>query len=334
MSNRLQRFLVTGGAGFIGSAFIRLGLSKIPECAQIVNLDLLTYAANLDNLTEAASDPRYVFVHGDVRDEALVEMLILKYEIDAIVHFAAESHVDRSILGPRAFYETNVGGTLALLEVVRRHPDVHFHQISTDEVFGSLAEAGSFTEQSAYQPNSPYSASKAAADHFVRSYAHTYGISTSISYCTNNYGPYQHVEKLIPYMIASLTQEKPLPIYGKGDNVRDWIYVDDHVEALWNILAHKKPGAIYAIGGECEKKNLDVVDCIVERFAALNNRSPASFRNLITHVEDRRGHDLRYAIDCSKIKREMNWRPKHDFSSGIEKTISWYLKHPERLVLL
>jgi dTDP-glucose 4,6-dehydratase len=333
MSNRLQRFLVTGGAGFIGSAFIRMGLLRIPDCAHIVNLDLLTYAANLNNLSEVAHDPRYVFVQGDVRDEALVDKLIREHNIDAIVHFAAESHVDRSILGPRSFYDTNVGGTLSLLEVVRRHPQVHFHQISTDEVFGSLAEVGCFTETSPYLPNSPYSASKAAADHFVRSYAHTYGISTSISYCTNNYGPYQYVEKLIPRMIAALTQEKPLPIYGKGDNVRDWIYVDDHVDALWKILAKKPLNAIYGIGGECEKKNVDVVHCIVDRFAALHNRSSEPLRALIAHVEDRLGHDQRYAIDCTKIKREIDWHPKHDFASGIEKTIAWYLKHPERLVL-
>ncbi len=233
---RYKRLLVTGGAGFIGSAFIRYGLKQGIGCEKIVNLDLLTYAADLRNLASVENDPRYLFVQGNICDEALVEKICVEMGIDAIVHFAAESHVDRSISGPRAFYETNVGGTIALLEVVRRHPQIHFHHISTDEVYGSLASEGVFSEDSPYRPNSPYAASKAASDHFVRAYAHTYGISTTLSHCTNNYGPGQHVEKFIPRMIYGCYHRQPLPLYGSGANVRDWIFVDDHSEAVWTIL--------------------------------------------------------------------------------------------------
>ncbi len=334
MSIRLKRFLVTGGAGFIGSSFIRYGLKNIPSCEKIVNLDLLTYAANLDNLASVNEDPRYLFVKGDIADEALVEALCIEHDIEAIVHFAAESHVDRSIRGPRAFYETNVGGTIALLEVVRRHPHIHFHQISTDEVFGSLDLEGSFTEDTPYRPNSPYSASKAAADHFVRAYAHTYNLSTTISHCTNNYGPGQHVEKFIPLVIACCRLEKPMPVYGKGENVRDWIFVDDHAEAVWMILEKKERGQTYGIGGRCEKRNIDLLHGIIEEFAKINGVDSTPFRRLVQFVPDRPGHDLRYAIDCSKIEREIGWRPLHDFSSGIRKTIAWYLENPTRLSII
>lgn len=333
MSTPLKRYLVTGGAGFIGSAFIRYGLSHAVSCEQIVTLDLLTYAANLRNLNAVKLDPRHVFVQGDIRDEQLVEQLICEFKLDAIVHFAAESHVDRSIDGPRAFYETNVGGTLSLLDVVRRHPQVHFHQISTDEVFGSLSSDGCFTETSPYRPNSPYSASKAAADHFVRAYAHTYGISTTLSYCTNNYGPYQYVEKFIPRMISGLVNETSLPVYGSGENVRDWIFVDDHVEAVWKILENRQPGRVYGIGGGCEKKNVDLLTVLIETYARMKKRDVERLKRLITYVSDRPGHDLRYAMDCTKMARELNWQPKHCFSLGIEKTIAWYLEHPERLAL-
>ncbi len=327
----LKRFLVTGGAGFIGSSFVRYGLKNIPWCEKIVNLDLLTYAANLDNLASIADDPRYLFAQGDVRDGAFIEYLCVQNDIEAIVHFAAESHVDRSIRGPRAFYETNVGGTISLLEVVRRHPHIHFHHISTDEVFGSLGLEGSFTEQSPYRPNSPYSASKAASDHFVRAYEHTYGLSTTLSHCSNNYGPGQYVEKFVPFMIASCYHEEPLPIYGNGENVRDWIFVDDHAEAVWMILEKREKGQTYGIGGRCEKKNIDLVHIIIDEFAKIRQVDAKKYQELIQFVPDRPGHDIRYAIDCSKIQKEIDWKPLHDFSSGIRKTIAWYLENPTRL---
>jgi dTDP-glucose 4,6-dehydratase len=320
-----RRFLVTGGAGFIGSAFIRHGLAHVPFCEKIVNLDLLTYAGDLANLKEVEGDSRYHFALGDVRDVRLVSSLCREHKIEAIVHFAAESHVDRSIEEARAFYDTNVGGTLSLLEVVRSQPHIHFHQISTDEVYGSLFSSGHFAENSPYLPNSPYAASKAAADHFVRAFAHTYGLSTTLSHCTNNYGPFQHEEKLIPRMIHSLIHNNPLPIYGQGQNVRDWLFVDDHAEALWMILEKGERGQVYDIGGECEKRNIDVVHLIIEAFATLTHQDPQQLQKRIAFIPDRPGHDLRYAIDCSKIKRELNWRPVHDFSSGLIKTLSWYL---------
>jgi dTDP-glucose 4,6-dehydratase len=333
ISDQPKRLLVTGGSGFIGSSFIRYGLGHIPSCEQIVNLDRLTYAAHPDNLSTIEEDARYVFVQGDIRDETLVEQLLIEHGLDTIVHFAAESHVDRSIAGPNAFYETNVGGTIALLEVVRRYPHVHFHHISTDEVFGSLPLTGHFSEESRYQPNSPYSASKAAADHFVRAYAHTYGLSTSISHCTNNYGPCQHIEKFIPRMIAGCWHQTLLPVYGNGEHVRDWIFVDDHTEAVWKLLEKKRRGQIYTIGGECEKRNIDLLHAVIDAFAVLKGEDPALYRKLISHVSDRPGHDLRYAIDCTRIKQELGWYPAHDFSSGIQKTVAWYLAHPERLSL-
>jgi dTDP-glucose 4,6-dehydratase len=331
MQHLVKRLLVTGGAGFIGSAFIRYGLSHSPQCEKIVNLDLLTYAADLRNLISLETDPRYLFVQGDIRDDVLVEKLCVEHEIDAIVHFAAESHVDRSILGPRAFFETNVGGTLSLLEVVRRHRHIHFHHISTDEVYGTLAQEGTFSEDSPYRPNSPYSASKAASDHCVRAYAHTYDLSTTLSHCTNNYGPCQNVEKFIPRMIAGCFHKKNLPIYGLGINIRDWIFVDDHSEAIWAILEKGEKGHVYNIGGECERKNIDLLHAIIHEFAHLKEEDPKDLMSLVTFVSDRPGHDFRYAIDCSKMKQEIDWRPLHDLSSGIRKTIAWYLENPERL---
>ena len=329
-----KHFLVTGGAGFIGSSFIRYGLSHKPYCEKVINLDSLTYAADLRNLDVVEKDPRYLFVQGDIRNEALVEKLCTEHQIDAIVHFAAESHVDRSILGPRAFFETNVGGTISLLDVVRRQPHIHFHHISTDEVYGTLTHEGTFSENSPYQPNSPYSASKAASDHFVRAYAHTYDLSTTISHCTNNYGPCQNVEKFIPRMIAGCFHKKSLPIYGAGNQIRDWIFVDDHSEAIWSILEKGKKGAVYDIGGECEQKNIDLLHTLIETFATLKKENPKHLTSLIAHIQDRPGHDFRYAIDCSKIKQELGWQPLHDLSSGLCKTIAWYLENPERLRLL
>lgn len=328
---RYKRFLITGGAGFIGSAFIRYGLRHIAPCEKLINLDVLTYAADLKNLSEVEDDPRYLFVKGDIRDETLVEKLCVEHAIDAIVHFAAESHVDRSIDGPRAFFNTNVDGTLALLEVVRRQPHIHFHHISTDEVYGTLEYEGRFTENSPYRPNSPYAASKAASDHCVRAYAHTYGLSTSISHCTNNYGPCQNVEKFIPRMIAGCFHKKPLSVYGAGINVRDWIFVDDHSSAVWQILEKGKIGQVYDIGGECEQKNIDLLHLLIHEFAGLKRVDLKDLMSLITFVTDRPGHDLRYAIDCCKLKQEIGWQPHYNLSKGIRKTVSWYLENPERL---
>ena len=330
MSSR-KRLLVTGGAGFIGSAFIRYVLHAVSDI-HIVNLDLLTYAGNLKNLESVQEDPRYSFVKGDICDEPLVEKLCKEHQIDTIVHFAAESHVDRSIRGPRAFFETNVGGTLSLLEVVRRLPHIHFHHVSTDEVYGSLSESGYFCESSPYRPNSPYAASKAASDHFVRAYAHTYGLSTTLSHCSNNYGPYQFPEKFIPHMILNALKKNPLPVYGSGVNVRDWLYVDDHADALWQILDKGEKGEVYDIGGSFEMRNLDLLEQILEHLAAHQQKDLQQYRQLITFVPDRPGHDLRYAIDGSKIQQQLGWQPQHDLHTGLRKTITWYLEHPEWLI--
>lgn len=324
-----KNLLVTGGAGFIGSAFIRFVLSQPSFDGCIVNLDLLTYAGNLNNLTAIADDPRYRFVKGDIKDQSLVEQLCHQYHIDAIVHFAAESHVDRSIHHPMNFLETNVLGTFHLLEVVKRNPHIHFHHISTDEVYGSLGTTGLFSEQSPYSPNSPYSASKAASDHLVRSYHHTYGISTTTSNCSNNYGPYQFPEKLIPLMILNCLSNKPLPVYGQGTNVRDWLYVDDHAEAIWMILHQGTNGDVYNVGGESEWKNIELLHQLIILLAKRLQVPTESLMKLITFVKDRPGHDQRYAIDCSKIKRELGWHPKHNFQSGLVATIDWYIGNRE-----
>lgn len=324
----IDRLLVTGGAGFIGSAFIRYLLKKVPSFqGKCINLDLLTYAGNLANLREVEKDPRYVFQQGNICDQALVEKLCVEHRIDTVVHFAAESHVDRSILGPKAFIETNVLGTFHLLEVVRKYPHIHFHHVSTDEVYGCLGPTGLFTEETAYRPNSPYSASKASSDHFVRSYAATYGISTCISNCSNNYGPYQFPEKLIPLMILNCLNKQPLPVYGKGQNVRDWLFVDDHAKAIWMLLEQAKKGETYNIGGEEEWKNIDLVIEIIRIIARLRGENQQTLEGLITFVKDRPGHDFRYAIDCAKIKTQIGWKPDHDFTQGLEATIQWYLEH-------
>lgn len=323
---KVKNIFVTGGAGFIGSAFIRYVLNHLPEfTGTVVNYDLLTYAGNLENLKSVENNPRYVFHQGDISNEALVEHLCLEHEIDTIIHFAAESHVDRSIVGPKAFLETNIMGTFHLLEVLRRHPSIHFHHVSTDEVYGCLGETGFFTEETPYHPNSPYSASKASSDHLVRSYGETYGLSTCISNCSNNYGPYHFPEKLIPLVILNCLSQKPIPVYGNGMNVRDWLYVDDHVSALWLLLNSGKKGETYNVGGESELRNIDLIHIIVEIFAKLECKEFDSLKSLIQFVKDRPAHDFRYAIDCTKIKREMGWKPKYRFSDGILKTISWYL---------
>lgn len=327
---KVENILVTGGAGFIGSAFIRYLLSPALNFkGTCVNLDALTYAGNLDNLSSVAQDRRYIFEKGDIRNEALVEHLCQEHGIDTIIHFAAESHVDRSILGPQAFVETNIMGTFHLLEVVKRNQHIHFHHVSTDEVYGSLGEQGYFTEETPYQPNSPYSASKAASDHLVRAYGHTYPISTCISNCSNNYGPFHFPEKLIPVMILNCLDRKPLPIYGKGINVRDWLYVDDHAQALYMLLLKGRKGETYNIGGESEKRNIDLVYEIIQIIASIQKIDLRELENLITYVKDRPGHDLRYAIDCSKIKNEIGWKPSHQFSEGLRHTVNWYMNNPQ-----
>jgi dTDP-glucose 4,6-dehydratase len=320
--------LVTGGAGFIGSAFIRHVLSLPDFKGTIVNLDALTYAGNLQNLTSIEKDPRYIFVHGDIHNEALITHLLRENAIDTLIHFAAESHVDRSILGPKAFLETNVMGTFHLLEAVRALPGVHFHHVSTDEVYGCLGDTGFFTEETPYSPNSPYSASKAASDHLVRAYAATYGISICISNCSNNYGPFHFPEKLIPLIILNCQQRKALPVYGEGKNVRDWLYVEDHAKALYMLLQNGKKGETYNIGGEQEWRNIDIVHLICRLMAKIEGVDESEFSNLIHHVKDRPGHDFRYAIDCSKIKNELGWQPTPSFQDRLEHTIQWYLHNP------
>lgn len=323
---KLDSLLVTGGAGFIGSAFVRSAMAR-GDVNKVVNLDALTYAGNMDNL--AACGPKHVFVRGDILDGELVGKLVDEHAVTAIVHFAAESHVDRSIHGPAEFIQTNVIGTMKLLDVVRARPHVHFHHISTDEVYGSLPlDSGIFTEATPYAPNSPYAASKAASDHLVRSWARTYKLSVTTSHASNNYGPYQFPEKLIPLMINHCLEGKPLPVYGEGKNVRDWLHVDDHADAIWRILERGTPGEVYDVGGGNEWANLDLVHLLCDQFAAATGKSPADVRGLITFVADRPGHDMRYAIAGDKIARELDWRPKHDFASGLRETIAWYLANP------
>jgi dTDP-glucose 4,6-dehydratase len=322
----LSSLLVTGGAGFIGSAFIRYLLRNPHFSGKVVNLDALTYAADLNSLKAFENHPRYRFIQGDIKNQPLVEKMVLKYEIDTIVHFAAETHVDRSITSAYPFVETNVIGTLSLLETVRKFPSIHFHHISTDEVYGSLGESGFFNEQSPYRPNSPYSASKAASDHLVRSFHNTYGLSTTLSHCINNFGPYQNVEKFIPLMISNCLANKPLPIYGRGTNIRDWLYVEDHAEAIFTILQNGKKGEIYDIGGDAEFSNLEALHILIDLLSLETQKDPAAYFNLIRFITDRPGHDFRYAIDSSKIKKTLHWHPKISFSQGLLKTIRWYIR--------
>jgi dTDP-glucose 4,6-dehydratase len=319
------RLLVTGGAGFIGSAFIRYLLRSAAFEGRIVNYDLLTYAADLDNLNGFHDHPRYRFVQGDINNQILIERLLEEHEIDAIVHFAAETHVDRSIASANPFIEANVKGTLSILEAVRKFPHVRFHHISTDEVYGSLGESGAFDERSPYRPNSPYSASKAASDHFVRAYAHTYGLSATISHCSNNYGPGQFPEKFIPLMIVHCLKKKELPLYGRGANVRDWLYVDDHADAIWKILERGKKGEVYDIGGGSERSNLEMLHLLISILAEETQEEPEVYRALIRSVPDRPGHDFRYAVNTAKIEKELGWRPKTALEEGLRKTIRWYL---------
>lgn len=316
----LQRLLITGGAGFIGSAFIRYLLEKENIASQILNYDLLTYAANLNLLKHLENDPRYFFVQGDICDQLRIEKLLQDHQIDTIVHFAAETHVDRSIQTAAPFIQTNIQGTLSLLEAVRKFPHIHFHHISTDEVYGSLGKKGQFNEESPYKPNSPYAASKASSDHLVRAFAHTYHLSTTLSHCSNNYGPGQYPEKFIPLMILHCLQNKPLPVYGKGAQMRDWLYVDDHASAIWKILTLGERGETYDIGAESEMTNLDLLHFLLDLLSAETKKD---YHSLIRFVTDRPGHDFRYAIDPQKMYR-LGWRPQIKMKEGLKNTIHWY----------
>ena len=332
----MQTLLVTGGAGFIGGNFVRLSMAR--GDVRVINLDLLTYAGNPDTLADLDDDPRHVFVRGDIGDRALVEDLLERYRPAAIVNFAAESHVDRSIDGPADFIRTNVVGTFNLLDCARRHwaalppteaQAFRFLHVSTDEVYGSLGPEGLFTEETPYAPNSPYSASKAGSDHLVRAWHHTYGLPVLTTNCSNNYGPYQFPEKLIPLMILNAVAGRPLPIYGDGGNIRDWLYVEDHCRAIWRVLEAGIPGEVYNVGGNSERTNLEVVDRLCAILDELLPDSPhRPHARLKTFVTDRPGHDRRYAIDASKIKRELGWEPRETFDSGLRATVQWYLDNP------
>ncbi|SFS19560.1 dTDP-glucose 4,6-dehydratase [Yoonia litorea] len=327
-----MKILITGGAGFIGSAVVRLAIS---QGHQVVNLDALTYAACLENVATVADNPNYTFVHADICDRDALESTFSEHKPNAVMHLAAESHVDRSIDGPGAFIRTNVTGTYTLLEAARSYwtkqgkPDgFRFHHISTDEVYGSLGADGAFTENTPYAPNSPYSASKAASDHLVRAWAETYGLPTLITNCSNNYGPFHFPEKLIPVVILNALSGKDIPIYGAGENVRDWLYVEDHADALLTVLAHGRIGRTYNIGGENEARNIDLVRMICTILDRLRpNKTP--YAEQITFVKDRPGHDLRYAIDPTRIRTELGWRPSVTLEEGLEKTVQWYLDNPD-----
>ena len=331
-------YFVTGGCGFIGANFIQYLLNKTKP-KSVINLDKLTYAGNQKNLADFEQDPRYIFVHGDICDAELVSRLFTEYQPNYIVNFAAESHVDRSIDGPAEFIQTNIVGTSVLLQEALKYYSTlkgggserfRFHHVSTDEVFGSLSESGFFTEETPYDPSSPYSASKASSDHLVRAWHRTFDLPVLISNCSNNYGPYQFPEKLIPLMILNCLEEKPLPVYGTGENIRDWLYVEDHCDAIYTILQKGTIGETYNVGGNNEIKNIQIVEEICD---VLNDIHPAgsgkSYHELITFVKDRPGHDFRYAIDASKLKKEIGWEPKESFNTGIQKTIEWYLKNEE-----
>jgi len=334
MSSVYQCIVVTGGAGFIGSNFIRYVFEKTGFEGKIVNIDKLTYAGNLENLTDINDkyQDRYFFERVDICDYDGVEEIFKKYSPDAIVHFAAESHVDRSIHGPKDFINTNVNGTFNLIEAARkfwqdRYEKTRFHHISTDEVYGSLGDTGYFYETTPYDPRSPYSASKAASDHLVMSYYHTYGLNVVITNCSNNYGPYQFPEKLIPLMILNMLDEKPLPVYGDGKNIRDWLYVEDHCSGIWAVLNRGKTGEKYNIGGENEWHNVDLVNKLCEIVAEKLGKPKDYFKRLITFVQDRPGHDRRYAINCDKIKNELGWRQSVTFEEGLNITVEWYLNN-------
>lgn len=334
-----KTILITGGAGFIGSNFVPYFAAKYPEY-NIINLDKLTYAGNLENLAECESMPNYTFVHGDICNRELIDKLFAEHDIRGVIHFAAESHVDNSIKCPDAFIKTNINGTFNLVDAARRHwmngpsqvkagyEDCRFHHISTDEVYGALGETGFFTETTPYAPNSPYSASKASSDFIVRAYHHTFGMNVTTSNCSNNYGPKQHNEKLIPHIIAAALAGKPLPIYGRGENVRDWLYVLDHCKAIDLIFHNGKSGETYNIGGHNERNNITIVNTICDILDNLRPRADGhKYAEQITFVADRAGHDFRYAIDATKLETELGWRADETFDTGIVKTVKWYLEH-------
>jgi len=329
----MKTILITGGAGFIGSHVVRLFVNKYPQY-KIVNLDALTYAGNLENLKDLEFKPNYEFVKGDITDLKVVNRLFASYHFDGVVHLAAESHVDRSISNPLEFFNTNILGTVTLLNAARMEWQGHFegkrfYHISTDEVYGSLGSTGLFTESTAYDPRSPYSASKASSDHLVRAYFHTYGLPVVISNCSNNYGPNQFPEKLLPLSINNILNNRPIPIYGKGDNIRDWLYVEDHAAAIDLIFHEGKNGETYNIGGINEWKNIDLIRLLCRVMDAELGRSPGTSEKLITFVKDRAGHDRRYAIDSSKLMRELGWKPSLQFEEGLRKTVKWYLSNQE-----
>ena len=323
----LQCLLVTGGAGFIGSAFIRWLFRESSFKGTVVNFDALTYAGNLENVDGWVDPTRYRFVRGDICDRELVLTTCDEHGIDTIVNFAAESHVDRSILSPTPFLQTNVLGTLSLLEVVRARPHIHLHHASTDEVFGCRAGLEACTEESPYRPNSPYAASKASSDHLVRAYANTYGISSTVSHSSNTYGPYQFPEKLIPLMILNMLERRPLPVYGDGAHVRDWVYVDDHVEAVWRVLGGGRSGTTYNVGGRTERSNLALLSELIGIVAEEIGFAAGEFESLIAFVPDRPGHDRRYAVDCGKIERDLGWSARHTLGAGLRETVRWYVCH-------
>jgi dTDP-glucose 4,6-dehydratase len=335
----MQSILVTGGAGFIGSNFVRYLLENVRDI-NLVNLDALTYAGSMENLQDLPAPDRHTFVHGDICDRARVDEILHRHQIEGVVHFAAESHVDRSILGPAAFIQTNIVGTFTLLEAVRNYWDsqnilsptqVRFHHISTDEVYGSLEpQESAFSETNPYRPNSPYAASKASSDHLVRAYAHTYKLPVTITNCSNNYGPYQFPEKLIPLMIFNAMAGRPLPVYGDGGQIRDWLYVEDHCRAIWEVIQRGVPGQIYNIGGDNQPTNLE----IVRRLCAILDEAVPNSPNtpheaLIQFVPDRPGHDRRYAMDITKIRDELGWEPAYTLETGLEKTVKWYLDNAD-----
>ncbi len=331
----MKKILITGGAGFIGSHLVRLFVNKYPEY-HIVNLDKLTYAGNLANLSDIEHKPNYEFVKADIVDEKLMTELFQKYQFDGVIHLAAESHVDRSIANPTEFVMTNVIGTVNLLNAARyiwkdNYQGKLFYHVSTDEVYGSLGDTGMFTETTSYDPHSPYSASKASSDHFVRAYTDTFGLPSVISNCSNNYGSFQFPEKLIPLFINNIRNKKPLPVYGKGENVRDWLWVEDHARAIDVIYHNAKIGETYNIGGHNEWKNIDLIKLLCDIMDKKLDRKEGESRELITYVKDRAGHDLRYAIDSNKLQDDLGWKPSLQFEEGLEKTVEWYLNNEEWL---